>query len=66
VIEAVLEMFSSTASGFTDTPVTRVLIYFTVIVPILVAILEVQYLFDLSISPHLLEWRMLLTVNCLV
>jgi hypothetical protein len=49
-------MFASTVSGFADTPVTKWTIYLTVIVPIIISLLEVQYLFDLSMSPHLLLW----------
>lgn len=49
-------MFASTASGFADTPVTKLWIYFSLCMPIFVSLAESQYLFDLAIDPQLLKW----------
>lgn len=49
-------MFASTASGFADTPVTKLWIYFSLCMPIFISLAESQYLFDLAIDPQLLKW----------
>lgn len=50
-------MFVSTPSGFKDAPVTKYLIAFTIVVPLLVSLLEIHYLLDLQLTPHLLVWH---------
>lgn len=50
-------MFASTPVGFKDAPVTKYLMVFTTIVPLVVSLLEVHYLLDLQLTPHLLQWH---------
>lgn len=50
-------MFVSSPSGFANTPVTKSLIYSSLIGAITVSLLEVTYYFDLQVVPHLLVWR---------
>ncbi|ODQ66701.1 hypothetical protein NADFUDRAFT_82444 [Nadsonia fulvescens var. elongata DSM 6958] len=49
-------MFTTTSSGFKDTPVSKALVMFLTIVPVLVSLSQVQYLFDLKVNPHLTQW----------
>lgn len=50
-------MFVYTQSGFKNAPISKFLIYNQVLIPIIVSLLDVRYLFDLQIMPHLLVWR---------
>lgn len=52
-------MFVYTFPGFQGATVTKLYLYLQAVIPILVSLLSIQYLFDLQISPHLLIWRML-------
>lgn len=50
-------MFTATLAGFKDTPVTKAWICFLLVAPIVVSLLQVQYIFDLAVSPYLTVWH---------
>lgn len=52
-------MFVYTQPGFKHAPISKFLIYNQVLIPIIISLLDVRYLFDLQIMPHLLVWRKL-------